>query len=81
MGHLEKELFEQFRYVRQSERVRGGLERARANGKVLGRPKIPEHEVDAVRKLRRSGKSLRAVARELGISHTSVVRLQNKERI
>ena len=61
--------------VRQSERVRAGLERARANGKALGRPRTPEHKADAVRKLRNAGKSLREVAKELGMSHTSVVRL------
>lgn len=66
--------------VRQSERVRAGLERARASGKVLGRPKSAEHRADAVRALRDAGKSLRAVARELGISHTSVVRLARKEK-
>ena len=62
--------------VRQSERVRAGLERAKANGKTLGRPKTPEGKAEAVCELRRSGKSLRAVAKELNISHTSVIRLQ-----
>jgi transposase len=33
-----------------------------------------------VRELRRSGKSLRAVAKELDISHTSVVRLARQEK-
>ena len=67
--------------VRQSERVRAGLERARANGKTLGRPKTPEHQANAVRKLRAAGKSLRATAKELGMSHTSVVRLERQGKL
>ena len=67
--------------VRQSERVRAGLERAKASGKTLGRPKTPEHQVDAVRELRAAGKSLRATAKELGISHTSVVRLGRQGKV
>ena len=41
-------------------------ERARANGKALGRLMITDHRADAVRALRGAVKSLRAVAKGLG---------------
>jgi len=48
------------------DRVKSGLHRARLNGIILGRPRI---EVDAqeVRRLRDSGLSLRAIAKQLGV--------------
>ncbi|MGC1620035.1 MAG: recombinase family protein [Candidatus Acidiferrum sp.] len=50
-----------------AERVRAGLRNARAKGKRLGRPRVA---VDAVQiaRLRASGASWPAVARELGVS-------------
>jgi DNA invertase Pin-like site-specific DNA recombinase len=59
--------------VRLGERVRAGMERARAQGKRFGRP---AHDGDAARigKLRAAGHSLRAIAREVGISEASVRR-------
>jgi DNA invertase Pin-like site-specific DNA recombinase len=49
------------------ERVRGGLRHARAKGKILGRPK-KQIDILKINSLRASGKSWRAIARELGIS-------------
>jgi DNA invertase Pin-like site-specific DNA recombinase len=62
--------------VKRSERTKAGLERVRAAGKVLGRPKMlnGEHAADIAR-LRSRGLSLRAISRELGISDRSVRRL------
>jgi DNA invertase Pin-like site-specific DNA recombinase len=53
--------------VRISQRVKAGLETARAKGKRLGRPRLA---VDAVRiaALRAQGRSWPQIARELGIS-------------
>ena len=53
--------------VRISERVRAGLETARAKGKRLGRPRV---NVDAARlaTLRASGLSWREIERRLGVS-------------
>jgi len=59
--------------VRLSQRVKAGLETARAKGKRLGRPRLA---VDARRiaVLRAQGHSWRAIASELGASERSVRR-------
>ena len=56
-----------------AERVRGGLRKARANGKRLGRPKS---EVDASKVLeyRKQNKSIRQIAHELNLSKGMVQR-------
>lgn len=54
------------------ERVAMGLQRAKAQGKRLGRPaaKIDTAEVHT---LRERGMSFRAIARQLGVSHPTVM--------
>lgn len=53
------------------ERVKSGLERARAQGKQLGRPRV-EICKESVLKLRAQGLSIRAIAHELGVSKSKV---------
>lgn len=53
------------------ERVRSGLERARAQGKRLGRPKVYV-DSETILKLRLQGLSVRAIASALGVSKTKV---------
>ena len=60
--------------IRLSERTLSGLERARAQGRVGGRPRI-KCDRNKVLKLRATGKSLGAISRELGISKTTVHRI------
>lgn len=57
--------------IRISQRVKAGLETARAKGKRLGRPRVA---VDATRigRLRSQGRSIREIARELGCSRSVV---------
>lgn len=50
-----------------AERVRAGLRNARAKGKKLGRPRIVV-DVARIARLRASGESWPAIARELGVS-------------
>src|SRR6267378_2333298 len=59
--------------VKRSERTRAGLAVARSKGSILGRPQT----VNAVEvaRLRTTGLSGRAIARELGISEGSVRRI------
>ena len=59
--------------VRISERTKAGLERARRQGKILGRPKA---EVNAfeIRNLRQQGLSWGAVARRTGIARSTCQR-------
>lgn len=60
--------------VRLSERVQAGLSRARAQGKVLGRPKAAVRP-ERVAALRAKGLSLRAIAAETGVSFMTVQRM------
>ena len=53
------------------ERIVMGLHKARQQGKKLGRPRLSV-DVQRLRKLKSEGLSLRAIARETGISRTTV---------
>jgi DNA invertase Pin-like site-specific DNA recombinase len=55
------------------DRVLAGLKRARAEGTKLGRPRTPV-DIGRVVSMRAEGKSIRAVARALGIAPMSVSR-------
>lgn len=50
-----------------AERVRAGLRNARTKGRQLGRP-VVEADVSELSRLRAQGRSLAAIARELGVS-------------
>ena len=54
------------------ERVNAGLQRARAQGKTLGRPRVSRKTEGAILKARARGLGKRKIARELGVG-TSVV--------
>ncbi len=56
-----------------AERVRGGLRRARANGKRLGRPKS-KVDIGKVIEYRKQNKSIRQIANELNLSKGVVQR-------
>jgi DNA invertase Pin-like site-specific DNA recombinase len=60
--------------VRISERVQAGLSRARAQGKVLGRPRAAMRS-ERVLQLRKRGLSIREIAAETGVSAMTVQRL------
>ena len=60
--------------VKISERTLAGLERARAQGKQLGRPKKVFDRKKLV-EMRRRGDSLGTIAKQFGISRTTVLRL------
>ncbi|MRK22946.1 recombinase family protein [Pseudomonas sp. JG-B] len=57
------------------ERTQAGLQRAKAEGKSLGRPSVASAE--QVSQLKAEGKSQSAVATELGVSLSTVKRLWN----
>jgi DNA invertase Pin-like site-specific DNA recombinase len=59
--------------VRLSERTLAGLSRARAQGRVGGRPRVTCDE-QRLLKLRASGTSLAGIAQELKLSKTTVAR-------
>ena len=52
-----------------------GLNRARVEGKVLGRPRVSADIEAKVVALRKQGRGMRAIARELGIGNCTVQRI------
>jgi DNA invertase Pin-like site-specific DNA recombinase len=63
-----------FEAERMSSRVRSGLARARAEGKVLGRPRAVLNR-DKVAALRNKGMSLREIATATGKSAMTIQRI------
>ena len=64
--------------VRLSERTVAGLERARSQGRVGGRPKAEDADpklLNRIKRLRSQGKSIRGIATEIGKSANTVLRL------
>ena len=56
-----------------AERVKGGLRKARVNGKKLGRPEV-EVDTDKVIEYRKQKKSIRQIASEMSLSKGTVER-------
>jgi DNA invertase Pin-like site-specific DNA recombinase len=58
------------------ERIKSGIANARSKGKVFGRPvggKISDN-CQKIRELRAQGRSIRSIAREVGLSKTSIAK-------
>lgn len=55
--------------------VREGVQRARAAGRTLGRPRVSEEIAAKVLGLRRQGNGMRKIARTLGIGNCTVQRI------
>jgi DNA invertase Pin-like site-specific DNA recombinase len=60
--------------IRLSERTIAGLQRARLQGRIGGRPRVICNR-DKVAELRRSGLSLGKIAAQIGVSKTTVARM------
>lgn len=58
------------------ERVKSGLNAARARGKILGRPKV-SFNIDRALQLKREGLSLRSIEKQIGVSHSTLARAMN----
>jgi DNA invertase Pin-like site-specific DNA recombinase len=67
-------VFSEFERAMIQERVRAGLERARAKGVRIGRPPVPPVVKKKVAKLRQEGQSVRAIAKATGLSVGAVHR-------
>jgi DNA invertase Pin-like site-specific DNA recombinase len=64
--------------VRLSERVTAGLERARKQGRVGGRPRVRrdrDQDAGKIRQMRDDGQSLQEIADELGRSKSDIARV------
>jgi len=68
-------VFAEFERAMIRGRVKAGLERARAQGKALGRPRTPQVVEKKIRAARRQGKGIRKIARERGIGVSTVQRV------
>jgi DNA invertase Pin-like site-specific DNA recombinase len=69
------EVFAEFERAMIQERVRAGLARAKAEGKQLGRPPIPDKLVGRIKEARAGGLSVRETAARLDVSPTTVQRI------
>ena len=68
-------VFAEFERAMIQERVRAGLKRARAAGKVLGRPKVGPKVEQAILSARKRGMGIRKIATELGVGVSVVQRV------
>lgn len=68
-------VFAEFERAMIQERVKAGLERAKAQGKTLGRPRTPKSIEEAIRASRRKGKGIKKIASELGVGVSTVQRV------
>ena len=57
------------------DRVKAGIDQARKDGRPHGRPMTAGKLVPEMKQLRKDGISKRAIAKQLGVSRTSVIRL------
>ena len=68
-------VFSEFERAIIRERIKSGLARARAEGKVFGRPRVSEKMEAAIRAARRKGMGMRKIARDLGVGVSTVQRV------
>ena len=69
-------VFSEFEREIIRERVRAGLNRAKAQGKKLGRPRCDDPKrLAAIRRLRKQGVGINKIARQLGIGVSAVQRI------
>ncbi len=68
-------VFAEFERAMIVERVKAGLARARAQGKQLGRPKVPARTEAAIRRLRGQGLGIKTIAKRVGCGVGTVQRV------
>jgi DNA invertase Pin-like site-specific DNA recombinase len=68
-------VFAEFERSMIQERVKAGLSRAKAQGKILGRPKVSSDTENAVLAARADSTGKRKIARQLGIGVSTVNRI------
>jgi len=68
-------VFAEFERSMIQERVKAGLQRARRQGKTLGRPRVSRSTEEAIRKARETGKGMLKIAREVGVGVSVVQRV------
>ncbi len=68
-------VFAEFERAMIQERISAGLQRAKAEGKKLGRPRISQETEQAIRTARAQGKGILKIAREVGVGTATVQRV------
>jgi len=68
-------VFSEFERAMIRDRVKAGLERAKAQGKRLGRPPVKKAVERAIRNERAKGKGIRRIASDLGVGVGTVQRV------
>ena len=68
-------VFAEFERSMIQERVKAGLERAKKQGIILGRPKVPASIESRICKERRAGKGILRIAKEVGVGTSTVQRV------
>lgn len=68
-------VFAEFERAMIQERVKAGLARAKAQGKRLGRPRVPFDIERKILKARDKGKGIKKIAREIGVGVGTVQRV------
>jgi DNA invertase Pin-like site-specific DNA recombinase len=69
-------VFSEFERSMICERVMAGLDRARAQGRRIGRPPMPAGKLESIRQALAGGTGVRQVARLTGVSPTAVSRIR-----
>jgi len=73
--------FAEFERSMIQQRVHAGLKRARAQGKVLGRPKVDERTETAIRDALKRGVGIKKTAKLLGCGIATVYRVKNAAEV
>ena len=73
--------FAQFERDIISERVKSGIDRARSQGKRLGRPPRPDAQKQEIQKLRQQGLSYSQIANKTGIPRSTVSVILGKKKM
>jgi DNA invertase Pin-like site-specific DNA recombinase len=73
--------FAEFERSMIQQRVHAGLKRARAQGKVLGRPKVDERIEAAIRDALKKGVGIKKTAKLLGCGIATVYRVKNAAEV
>jgi DNA invertase Pin-like site-specific DNA recombinase len=71
------DLITAYRHAKVSQAIRVGQEKARRMGKILGRPRVPDHIRRHIQIAVADGGGVRPTARLFGVSPASVVNIRN----
>ena len=68
-------VFAEFERSLIQERVKAGLQRAKTQGKRLGRPPVPTIQIEMIKRLRTEGQSYKKIAKRMDLSVCTDYRL------